>query len=131
MQSQASAERVKEVQRGGQELWTLKVDLAKVLWTDVSPVLKKVVNEQQLETTGAEFAQAFGTEVNLEGMFGAASNLDNAKVYCDRSKPSLSALCAHVLIRKHIGPALESANEGAIMWIPFSSGPVARRKRKR
>ena len=123
-------ERVKEVLRGGRELWNLKVDLARVLWTDVSPVLKKVVSEQQLETMGAEFAQAFGSEGDLQGVFGVGSNIDNAKTFDVRFKPSLSALRAHALIKRHVGPALKGASEGVSMWIPLSSGG-SRRKRKR
>ena len=59
----------------------------KELWTDVAPVLKKVVTEQQLETMGAEFAQAFGSEGDLQGVFGVGSNIDNAKIYDVRFKP--------------------------------------------
>ena len=124
------SERVKEVLRGGRELWNFKAHLARILWTDVSPVLKKVVTEQQLEIMGAEFAQAFGSKGDLQGVFGVGSNIDNAKIYDVRFKPSLSALRAHALVRKHVGPALKSANEGVSMWMPLSSGE-ARRKRKR
>ena len=81
-------------------------------------MLKKVVTEQQLETMGAEFAQAFGSEGDLQGVFGVGSNIDNAKIYDVRFKPSLSALRAHALVRKHVGPALKSANEGVSMWMP-------------
>ena len=92
-------ERDKEVLRGGRELWNLKVDLARVLWTDVSLVLKKVVSEQEAETMGAEFAQAFGSEGDLQGVFGVGCNIDNAKTFDVRFKPSLSALRAHALIK--------------------------------
>ena len=55
--------------------------------------------------------QAFGTEGDLQEVFGVGSNIDNAKIYDVRFKPSLSALRAHALVRKkHVGPAFKSAN---------------------
>ena len=97
---------------------------------DLAPVLKDHVDEARLDTLQAECLQVFGTEIDIQGVFGTGAPLGEAKVLDIRMKPSLAAVRANQKVKQHLNPELKCANQGVMIWIPVSMAE-AKRKRSR
>ena len=93
---------------------------------DLAPVLKDHVDEARLDTLQAECLQVFGTEIDIQGVFGTGAPLGEAKVFDIRMRPSLAAMRANQKVKHHLNPELKRAK----IWIPVSMAE-AKRKRKR
>ena len=53
----------------------------------------------------------FGSEADIQGIFGTEAPLGEAKAIDIRMKPSLAALQAHQQVKQHLNPMLTKASQ--------------------
>ena len=117
---------------GDRKFWVLKDKLLTLVLKDLEGPLQAVFPDtSKLASVLGELKEVLGTPPALQGVFPVGGKWGEHVALDVKWKPGLIGLRATDLVKMVIGPQLREASTETKVWVPLSSGEMARRRKRK